>query len=508
VTDLERKLTEENALLRQEIKLLRQKLDLVIRQLFGRKSEKLDHGQLELLLSGLEESEDEPGKDDASAASNELVEAEPKKSRRNRERKPRFPEDLPIKRTILVPDAVKASPEKWRRIGEEVSQQYDYEPGQFWSVLTIRPKYVRTDDKEAPPVIAPLPPKLIDRGIAAPGLLAQIIISKYADHLPLYRQEQILRQRHDVFIPRQTMVRWVELVATWLKPVYQEMVWEMFAGDYVQIDEVPVKYLKPGAGQAQQGYFWVYRVPGANTLFDWNSSRGHKCLDAMVPQDCRCIVQCDGHSAYPAFAGKRKGMITLAACWAHVRRKFYKAYDTGEAVQRSGWIIRQIQLLYRIERRLQNCRAGPRLRQAVRNSESRPIINRIQKAIYRSKASQRHRPTSLMGEAMGYALGQWDQLKVFLDHGVVEIDNNLCENAVRPTAIGRKNWLFIGADDAGWRSAVIYSIIESCRNYGIEPMAYMRDVLTRLPEMTNWEVKNITPRAVARSIAQERRDAS
>ncbi len=507
MTELERKLTKEIARLTQENELLRQKLDQVIRQLFGKKSEKLDSGQLELLLSGLEDL----GKDDASAASDELVEDEPKKSRRNRsnlERKPRFPADLPVRKTVIIPDEVKVCPEKYRQIDEEVSQQYDFEPGRFWSVLTIRPKFVRIDDKEAAPVIAPLPPRLIERGIAAPGLLAQIIISKYADHLPLYRQEQIFLQRHKVDIPRQTMVRWVDLVAGWLKPVYQEMVWEMFAGDYVQVDEVPVKYLKPGTGKAQQGYFWVYRVPGGNTLFDWNASRGHECLLAMVPDDCRCIMQCDGHSAYPAFSRKREGMITLAACWAHVRRKFFLAYESGESVQRAGWIIRQIQHLYRIERKLRESRAGPRLREAVRNSESRPIIDRIHKALYRFKASGRHLPKSLMGNAIGYAFGQWEQLEVYLDNGIVEIDNNLCENAVRPTAIGRKNWLFIGANDAGWRSAVIYSIIESCRNHGIEPMAYMRDVLTRLPEMTNWEVKNITPRAMARAIDQERRTAS
>ena len=190
------------------------------------------------------------------------------------------------------------------------------------------------------------------------------------------------------------------------------------------------------------------------------------------------------------------GAIELAGCWAHVRRKFYEALD--QSPRTAGWLMRQIQHLYRIEANLREHRAGPRLRQAVRASQSRSIVERIQRALVRLKSSGRYLPQSLLGQAMDYALGQWPTLEVFLKEGRVEIDNNLVENTIRPTVIGKKNWLFIGDADAGQRSAIIYTVIESCRRRGLDPYAYLRDVLTRLPNMTNWQIPEVTPQAWGR----------
>ena len=512
VTELEQRLTAEIAQLHEENRLLRQKLDLVIRQLFGKKSERLDPAQLELLLGDLDSGGDGGlGKDEASGAHEELLEAVPDKSRRRRKtggRRVRVPEHLPIVETVIEPGAVKACPEAWRRIGEEVSVQLDYEPGRFLQRRTVRPKYVRHADRSAPPVIAELPPKLIEGGIATPGLLTEIIIGKYCDHLPLYRQEQIFDQRHGVGLPRQSMCRWVEAVADWLRPIYRNMHREMFAGDYVEVDETPVKFLQPGTGKAQQGYLWTYKVPGGDTLFDWHAGRSHKCLEPMVPGTFRGVIQSDGYGAYRTFARKRGDSIELAGCWAHARRKFFDALEAGDSGQRAAWVLRQLQQLYRIEEGLRESRAGPRQRQAMRSAVSRMILDRLWKALHRFKASGKHLPKSLMGRALNYALNQQAELSVFIDNGKVEIDNNLCENAIRPTAIGKKNWLFIGAKDAGWRSAVIYSIIGSCRSRGIDPHAYLKEVLTRLPTMTNWEVASITPRAWAESKIERLRDAS
>ncbi len=403
---------------------------------------------MELLLSNIDA--DAPGKDEASAAHIELLEAEAKPRRRKtaETRRPRIPEHLPLVEEIIDPEPVKACPEAWSYIGEESSEQLDYEPGRFLRRRLVRRKYVKKANREAPPIIADLPPKLVDGGIASPGLLSQIIIAKYCDHLPLYRQEQIFLQRHGVEIPRQTMARWVEVVADWLHPIHNEVARQMFARSYVEADETPIKYLEPGAGKTKQGYLWVYRVPGGDTLFDWHPGRGHKCLKLFIPESFQGVIQCDAFGAYRTFARDRNG-VRLAGCWAHARRKFFDAFDMGDSREQSGWIIRQIQHLYRIEKKLRECRAGPNLRNAIRQSESKPILKRIRKALLRLKSSKTILPKSLLGKAINYTLNQGDMLEVYIDNGLVEIDNNLVENAIRPTAIGKKNWLFIGAKEAG-----------------------------------------------------------
>jgi hypothetical protein len=215
-----------------------------------------------------------------------------------------------------------------------------------------------------------------------------------------------------------------------------------------------------------------------------------------VPVDFRGAVQCDGYSAYPSFAKSRAGQIDLIACWAHTRRNFFEAKD--QAPQVAGWILHQIRLLYQVEAKLRTQRAGPRMRARERACQSRMIYTRIGKALLRLKASGRYLPKSGLGQAIAYALAQWPQLGIFVDNGLAEVDTNLVENAIRPTAIGKKNWLFVGHADAGQRGAILYTIIENCRRLGIDPQSYLRDTLTRLPSATNWQVKELTPAAWAR----------
>jgi transposase len=217
-------------------------------------------------------------------------------------------------------------------------------------------------------------------------------------------------------------------------------------------------------------------------------------------------VQCDGYSAYRSFAHGRNGTIALAGCWAHVRRKFFEALE--QSPKTAGWIMRQIQHLYGVEARLREQRAGPRLREAVRAHQSKPVVERMKHAFIRLKSSGRYLPQSLLGIAIDYTLGQWQTLDVYLGDSRVEIDNNLVENAIRPTALGKKNWLFVGDADAGERSAIIYTVVESCRRRGIDPYAYLKDVLTRLPRMTNWQIPEITPEAWARTRLQRQRQAA
>ena len=500
MTELEQVL-EDNAKLREENRLLRQKLDYVIRQLHGAKSEKLDADQLDL-FGDL----DDLGKDEASdadEAAEALIEtAKPSRRKSAKERKPRLPEDLTVEEQVIEPDPVKACPQAWRRIGEEVSEELDYEPGRFLCRRTVRPKYVRIANPEAAPIVAELPEKLLERGMLAPGLLAHIVIGKYADHLPLYRQEQIYQQRHGVGLSRQTMANGVALVADWLKPIVKVMGVEQYSDGYVQVDETPIKYLAPGKGKTAQGYLWTAHRPGGDTVYHWHAGRGHECLENFIPHDFSGTIQCDAYGAYRTYA-RKQGDIELAGCWAHARRKFHEAFLQGEAKQRAAWLLRQIGHLYGIESELRESRAGPRLREALRQSRSRPIIARIHRALLLFQNSRKHLPKSLMGKALAYALGQWPMLGRFVEDGRIEIDNNLCENAIRPTAVGKKNWLFIGAEEAGWRSAVIYSIITSCRSRGIDPFAYIKDVLIRLPTMTNHQIVEITPAAWAQQVESD-----
>jgi transposase len=406
-----------------------------------------------------------------------------------------LPDHLPVIEEVIDPEPVKASPQQWRRIGEEVSERLDYEPARFLRRRTVRPKYVRRGELDAVPVIAPLPDSLLERSVVTPGLLAQIIVSKYCDHLPLYRQESIYWSRHEVWLPRQTMAEWVGLGAEWLKPIYRQIREEVLEGGYVQIDETPIRYLEPGHGKTKLGYLWTYGAPRDDVVFHWETSRAATCLDNIIPGDFSGTLQSDGYQAYRSFARSRDDAIVLAGCMAHVRRKFFEAKEQAPKV--AGWILWQMRNLYTIESQLRETRAGPNLRAAIRSSQSRMIMKRLHHTLIALKTSRRFLPRSLMGAAIDYALGQWSTLLVYLDDGRLEIDNNLIENAIRPTAVGKKNWLFIGEAAAGERSAIIYTIVENCRRRGIDPFAYLEDVFTRLPTMTNWQIKEVTPKAWA-----------
>jgi len=486
--------------LRSENALLRQKIDLLVRRVFGSSSEQLDKNQLELLMSLPERPATSTLESSVTAPEKERVE------RSHKERTTRLPDNLPVVEEVLDPEPVKAQPEQWRCIGQEVNEQLDYEPGRFLRRRVVRRKYVHRTNPDFAPIIAALPERLLDRSLPAPGLLAHIVVGKYCDHLPLYRQEQIYRQRHGVHLPRQSLTRWVELAAEWLKPIYEHIRTGVMGGGYVQVDETPVAYLEPGHGKTRQGYLWTCSRPGGDVFYRWETSRAATCLDNLIPVDFTGTVQCDGYSAYRAFANGRDGTIELAGCWAHVRRKFHEALE--QSPKTAGWVMRQIQHLYRMEARLREQRAGPNLRLAVRAHQSRPIIQRLERAFVRLKRSGRFLPQSLLGIALDYALGQWRTLDVYLDNGRVEIDNNLVENAIRPTAIGKKNWLFMGDAEAGERGAIIYTVIESCRRRGLDPYAYLKDVLTRLPTMTNWQIPEITPEAWAKTHLQVQRQAA
>lgn len=481
-----RRLESELARSNAENGLLRQKLDLVLRKLFGKSSETLDPAQLELLLG------EPPGKALASLPPDGAPEEANASSAARTERKPRrerIPDHLPVVEEVLLPEPVKACPEAWRRIGEEKSDSLDYQPGKVFIRRLVRPVFVQIADRDAAPVAAKLPPRLQDGLTAAPGLIAHVLVSKYCDHLPFYRQEKILATRHGVEIGRNTMCRWAELAAFWLKPLYQRIHDGLLQGGYLQADETPIRYLAPGTGKTGLGYLWALHRPGGDVLFQWHASRGSACLEDLLG-GFRGILQCDGYSAYGTHAARNPG-ITLAACWAHARRKFHEALQTGQAL--AAGPLKAIARFYGIEKELRQSRAGPEERAAIRQRDSAPILQSLRVDLAQLRGHPTVTPKSPLGRAIKYTLGLWPRLEVFLWHGEVEADTNLTENAIRPTAVGKKNWMFVGGEDTGERSAVIYTIIESARRHGHEPAAYLKDVLQRLPGMKAGELDALLP---------------
>jgi transposase len=472
-------LRAENEALRAENRLLQQKTQFLLKRVFGSTSEKIDPRQLELLLGYTPAAT--PDDDDAPPRS-----PTPPSPRAPRERKPRLPEHLPLEEIVVDPEAVKQNPTAYQCIGEEVTEELDVTPTRYFRRRIIRRKFTRKDNRKLPPIIAPLAPRLVEGGFASPGLITDILIKKYVDHLPLFRQEMILHLRYGIELPRQTMCEWVRLAADWLQPIYQHIRDDLKTSGYLQVDETPIRYCGHEAGGSHKGYFWVYNRPGGDVLFEWHTSRGSGCLDGML-QNFRGSVQSDGYLVYASYA-KAHGGIDLAACWAHVRRKFVEAEDENPTLVR--WLLHQIRLMYRIEESLRG--TGPNLRQSVRSAHTAMILARIGKVLNLKLAQ--FRPTSLTGKAIAYAIDLWQPLQRFLADGRVEIDNNLVENAIRPTAIGKKNWLFIGHPDAGDRSAILYTLLANCRRLGINPREYLHDVLSRLPTLTNRQTADLTPR--------------
>lgn len=502
MSDRDAALSELNEAL-LKIKLLSQKLDALAQRLFGKKSEQLNQAQLLLLL----QEHTAPGPALGKESGPEDLEAlapRPKRDKKRRERRMRTPADLPVIEEILDPAPVKACPEAWRYIGEEVSELLDYEPGRFLRRRLVRRKYVKRADVDATPIIAKLPGMILERGIVGPGLLAHIVVSKYCDHLPLYRLESIFESRHDVWLPRQTMSRWMGVAADWLGLIYKAIRAEVTADGYVQVDETAIEYLAPGNGKTKKGYLWACSKPGGDVVFYWNTSRAATCLEDIIPADFEGVIQCDGYSAYDCFARRRKENahknIILTGCMAHVRRNFFEARE--ESPRTGGFFLAGFRELYAIETKLREQKADADLRKATRQSESRPVMERLHAELLELSAKRRFLPAGGMGQAISYALGEWPSLDVFIRDGRVEMDNNLIENSIRPTAIGKKNWLFFGDADAGERSAILYTITESCRRRGIDANAYLRDMFARLPSMTNQQIAEVTPEAWARSRAE------
>jgi len=490
-------LTQHQQLICEQARTLEELHSLVAelkRMLFGPKSEKLSEEQaaeLAEVVGDLTDQTQRPNTDseellqEVTPEEGSGQEKEPPPRRRRRARQ--MPVDLEVQTTILEPTdpPCEECGQMGDEIGREVSEQVDLIPARLILRRTVRIKRkCRCGCGKI--AIAPLPEQILPASKLGVGLAVFILLSKYDDHIALYTLERIFRERHGVVIPRQQMVQWIEHIAGFLRLLVDRMWQRMKEGDYLQIDETPVRVLDPEVkGRAARGYLWFFARPGGDVILVFNMGRSHE-----VPKNAlsgfQGLFQSDDFSAYETLVRKLPG-VRRAGCAAHARRKFYEAALQGD---RQGiWFIGRFRELYRIEDDVRE--KSPPERQAARTAKAPPLW-----AEMKERAAQLQPlalPQSSIGKAIRYFLHEYDALQVYLERPDYQIDNNLIENAIRPSCVGKKRWLFIGHPDAGWRSAVIYSIIQSCRRRGIDPQEYLSDVLARMPGMKNTQLDALLP---------------
>jgi len=469
--------------LRQEKTALQQKLAEALYRIYvGRRSEKIHPKQLHLFLQELvAEAEKENAALDEDAAPTTK-----RRSRRNG-RKP-LPEALKRERTVVdLADEEKVCPcceQALTPIGEDVTEVLEYVPASFVVKEIVRPKYAcKSSDCRGTVKSASLPPMPIEKGRPGPGLLAHVITSKYVDHQPLYRQSAIFA-RDGVDLHRSTLCEWTDAAGGLLRPVAMAMWHRIKAGGYLQADETPIKVLQVKPGTAHRAYLWGYGVPRGEVMFDFSLSRSKENPERML-EGFRGLLQVD---AYGGYNGVVDGPdVTRIGCFAHVRRRFLDARD--EYPEEATFVLAAIQLLYRIERAIRD--ASPEKRVEVRQDKADAILDVLKARL--EEFQGKVLPKSTFGEALKHALTHWEELTGYLENGQAEIDNNWIENAMRPVALGRKNFLFAGSPNGGQKAAVLYSLATSCRRIGIEPREYLRDVIDRVSTHPMAQIDELTP---------------
>jgi transposase len=447
---------------------------------FGARSERLPEEQLQL---GLEAVEQAIAKDQAEA---ERRDGDLKRERTAKRRANRgaLPVHLPRIEVTLAPEdtACPCCRAAMTVIGEDSSERLDVIPAQFRVIVTRRPKFA-CRACAGTVMQQPAPARLIEGGIPTEALVAHVLVSRYADHLPLYRQAQIMA-RQGVALDRSTLAFWTGYAAAEITPVVTRLREMLLMSARLFADETVVPVLDPGRGRTKQGYFWAIarddRPWGGSAppavVYSYAPGRAHKYAKALF-DGYRGILQCDGYQAYKSLAdpGGAQGPRALAFCWSHVRRGFYDLAKGGSAPIASEALVR-IAALYRIEAEIRGTTAEQRL--AARQLQSRPLVSDLHAWFELQIAKLPARGQT--AEAIRYALNHWHGLELFLDDGRIEIDSNTVERAMRPIALSRKNALFCGSDDGGENWAAIASLIETCKLNRVEPQRYLTELLTRL----------------------------
>lgn len=457
---------------RAEVERLKAIIDALQRHRFGRRSEQLDPDQFELALEEVETAlaEAEHARDKASRTPADR----PRKANRGS-----LPAHLErIEQIVDVED--KACPccgGALHQIGEDVAERLDVVPTTFRVLVTRRPRY-GCRSCESAVVQAPAPARIVEGGIPTEALIAQVLVAKYADHLPLYRQAQIYA-RQGVQLDRSTLADWVGRAAWYLRPLRDHILERLRRSQRLFADETTAPVLDPGRGRTKTGQLWAYarddRPWGGDdppmVAYVYAADRKGERAEAHLG-DFAGILQVDGYGGYAALA-RRRQQISLAFCWAHVRRKFYELADTSPVATE---VLRRVALLYAIEDEVRGLSAEQR--RAARHDRSRVIVDDLRQ--YLDARNRQVSAKSKLGEAIRYAITRWDGLSCFLDDGRVDLDSNTVERSIRPLALNRKNALFAGSDEGGDNWAVIATLIENCKLSGINPHTWLTDTLARL----------------------------
>ena len=470
------------------VEKLQRQVAWLSRKMFGKSSEKIDPSQLALGL--------EPVASEQIVSEPAVVETDSGEPRSRGKRHPgrhRLPATLP--RVVVVHDVdpkdlvcelCQGMKEEFAR---EVTEKIEIEPAKITVVVHENPKYACPRCQEGV-AMAPMPPSVIDKGLAEPGAIAHTVVSKIADHLPLYRQEQILA-RSGVHIDRNTLQDWYDAAASAFKPLVAIMKGGILAGPIIQSDDTRVQVLKQPKG-SYTGYIWCYVSPEGEVVYDFTKGRGGEGPRTFL-SGYEGFLQADAYAGYDKIF--TSGKVIEVGCLAHLRRKFVEARESD--AEHVDPVVRVIAELYRIERRARDEGLDERGRGALRQRESAGLMETLHALLVSTRRAVL--PKCPVAAAIGYALNQWEALKQFLKDGRLEIDNNGAERALRGIAVGRSNWLFAGSAAGGERAATLFSIVETCRRQEIDAYRYMRDVLGKLPTWPQAKLGDLTPKGWKRA---------
>lgn len=463
-------IAEKAALVAKNMDIMHQ-LDKLRRHIFGQKAERfipVDPNQLQIDFGKLMEVA-------KAEAETEKISYERKKpAAKAKPVRQAIPDDLPRIVEVIEPDE---DVSEMVYIGDEVTEELEYTPGKLFVKQYRRRKYVaKTDTDKTKIICANLPSRPIEKGIPGPSLLAWIIIEKYLWHIPFYRQWQRLAS-WGIKIPTSTMNDWFARCSELLQPLYEELRRQSLASNYLQVDETPIKVLESTkSGAPHRGFYWVYHAPLHKTVvFDYQTSRS-KAGPTRMLIGYKGWLQVDGYAVYDDFE-EREG-IHLVGCLAHLRRYFEQALKSDK--ENASWMMGKIAELYDIEREAREAEMSHEERKALRELHSQPIIKEI--SLWLMNNREKFLPKSPMGKAIYYALGRMNYIARIVQDGRLEIDNNLVENAIRPIAIGRKNYLFAGNHNAAQNAAIIYSLLGTAKMNGIDPQAWLTETLSKISD--------------------------